>query len=769
MRPTGVVLFILLTCSAGMLSADATTGTFSGTVTDSDTALGIEGVLVNISYSNGDWAGNVVTDAAGAYTSPALPAGDYVANTLDLSGYVNELYDDIPCYFYCELTAGTIISVAVGTDNSGIDFELELGGRIAGTVKDADTSIGLGNLLVDVLDPTGNWLLNSGTDGSGAYTSAGLPPGIYRAKTWNELGYINELYDDVPCPNWCDASSGDDIVVVAGVTTPGIDFELSRGGRVSGVVTEDGTGTPLEGVFVDLFTSTGEFISNPTTDNTGSYLSPALLPGTYFARTWNDQGYIHELYDDIPCLGCFIPGGSPIVVTEGSTTTDIDFSLGKGAQISGAVTEDGSSDSIEGIHVEVWSSSGQLLAWAGTDATGDYSIAETLPAGLYFVKTWNDLGYINELHGDIPCAFCVATDASALVLEAGETISDLDFALSRGGLIAGTVTDDSTHTELGNIVVHVHDLDGTWVHSSATESNGEYITKVGLPTGSYYATTSNGQSYVNEVHSDVQCIGACEFDSATEISVTAGSTTTGIDFALIQGAKVSGTVTDADSGSPVDDSEVVILTASGKTAAGARVRADGTYTTRGAVPSGSYFAATRNHAGYLDELYNEEPCLGGSEFCDRTHAAPILVAGSSEISDIDFTLSRGGWFEGSVFDEAWARAVGGIDVVVYDSVGDLVSKVTWRRPLLADGAFQSCGLPAGTYYAQTDSSVLTQDYANELFDDVLCAGTCDPTLGTQITIVNGVGTPGIDFQLRFRLFSDGFEAADTGSWSRVVE
>jgi hypothetical protein len=62
-----------------------------------------------------------------------------------------------------------------------------------------------------------------------------------------------------------------------------------------------------------------------------------------------------------------------------------------------------------------------------------------------------------------------------------------------------------------------------------------------------------------------------------------------------------------------------------------------------------------------------------------------------------------------------------------------------------------------------------QDYANELFDDVLCAETCDPTLGTPISVVNQVGTPGVDFKLRFRLFSDGFEAGDSGSWTIVVE
>jgi hypothetical protein len=748
MRRTGVVLFMLLACSTGLLSAAATTGTFSGTITDSDTALGIEGVLVNISYSNGDWVASVFTDPSGAYISPALLAGDYVANTLDLSGYVNELYDDIPCYFYCELTAGMIIPVTVGTDNPGIDFELELGGRIAGTVTDADTSIGLLDLIVDVLDPTGAWLLNVGTDGSGAYTSAGLPTGIYRAKTWNDFGYINELYDDVPCPNWCDASSGDDIVVTAGLITSGIDFELAQGGRISGNVTETGSGTPLEGVFVDLFTPAGEFISNPSSDSIGDYLSPGLPPGSYFARTWNDQGYVYELYDDIACFGCVITTGTPIVVN---------------------VTEDGSGAPLEGIHVEVWSSSGQLLALAGTDASGDYVINESFGAGLYYIKTWNDLDFINELYDGVPCAFCVATDGTPLLISAAETTYDVDFSLSKGGLISGTVTDDNTHAKLENIGVHVHDLSGNWIQSTGTDSNGDYLMKVGLPSGSYFTRTSNGQGYVNEVHSDTPCIGACEFDAATPIAVSAGSTTTGIDFALVRGVKVSGTVTDAGSGLPIDDSEVVVVTAAGRVAAGARVRSDGTFTTWGAVPSGTYYATTRNFAGYLDELYNEKSCLGGGEYCDLNQGTPLLVVAGTDVTGIDFTLEQGGWFEGSVFDEVWARALGGTDVLIYDSGGDLISKVVWRRPLLADGKFKTCGLPPGHYYAHTDTSVLAQDYADELFDDVLCAEICDPTLGTPISVVNQVGTTGVDFELRFRLFSDGFEAGDTNSWSAVIE
>ena len=338
-------------------------------------------------------------------------------------------------------------------------------------------------------------------------------------------------------------------MVTAGVTTEGIDFELAKGGRISGTVTEDRTGTPLEGVFVDLFTPTGEFISNPSSDSMGDYLSPALPAGTYFARSWNDQGYVNELYDDVPCFGCVVTSGTPIVLTAGTITEDIDIDLEQGSQISGTVTQDGGGAPIEGIHVEVWSSSGQLLAWAGTDASGNYVINEGFAAGLYYVKTWNDLGYINELYDGVPCAFCVATDGNPLRISATKTTYDVDFSLSQGGLISGTVTDDSTHTPIESIGVHVHELAGNWIQSTSTAANGTYTMKVGLPTGSYYARTSNGQGYVNEVHSDVPCIGACEFVAATPIAVTLGSTTSGIDFALIKGAeKISGAVTETGSG-----------------------------------------------------------------------------------------------------------------------------------------------------------------------------------------------------------------------------
>ena len=41
------------------------------------------------------------------------------------------------------------------------------------------------------------------------------------------------------------------------------------------------------------------------TDAAGNYISrTGLLTGTYYVSTFNSQGYIDELYDNVVCLGC---------------------------------------------------------------------------------------------------------------------------------------------------------------------------------------------------------------------------------------------------------------------------------------------------------------------------------------------------------------------------------------------------------------------------------------------------------------------------------
>ena len=104
------------------------------------------------------------------------------------------------------------------------------------------------------------------TNASGAYTTGALLPGVtpyfLRINSLgSNAGYQIRLYNNLPCPNGvCTVSSGTPVVVSAGTTTSNIDFALTQGGRITGTV-KDLNGNPLQGITIQLFSSTGAQVS----------------------------------------------------------------------------------------------------------------------------------------------------------------------------------------------------------------------------------------------------------------------------------------------------------------------------------------------------------------------------------------------------------------------------------------------------------------------------------------------------------------------------
>lgn len=198
---------------------------------------------------------------------------------------------------------------------------------IGGTVTD-DGETGIPDVEVRVLETGGAHFTLTTTDAFGVYVADGLIAGDYVLWTRNEDGFVDELFDDIPCAGGCNFFTGTPVTVGPGADATGIDFELCDGGRISGVVT-DGVGGALESVDVEIFDSEGDLVTTGLSDATGMYLSPTGLPtGDYFARTRNSQGLFDELWDDIGCPGdCDPTEGTVIGVTEGVVIPDIDFAL----------------------------------------------------------------------------------------------------------------------------------------------------------------------------------------------------------------------------------------------------------------------------------------------------------------------------------------------------------------------------------------------------------------------------------------------------------
>jgi hypothetical protein len=656
--------------------------------------------------------------------------------------------------------------VPVGSDNPPPPSPDERSGvgSIAGLVTDVATGQPLEGIRVWIYDETGHWVLNATTQSIGIYQTGALDPGTYYARTERSPDHIDELYPELPCPgrNGCDPTLGGAITVTTGATI-GIDFTLDPGGAITGTLTDAVTGEPLTGGTL-IYRPDGTLYGYSDPVGTGQYVSEVgLATGTYYARAAANE-YLSELYQEIDCglENCPPWLGTPIEVVAPRTTAGVDFTLLRGGVLSGTVTDAETGEPLQGIQISVrrWAGSGTSRS---TDADGNYRFPGLAPA-VYFIKTFNGRGFVDEAYDDLPCpgSKCDETIGQALHLAAGQVLSGLDIDLEVGGQIVGTITDAEGGGPLDYAGVRVFDESGEEYTVSIGNSQGEYHSFSGLVPGAYYVQTWNANGHVEEIWRDVPCPGfQCDPTSGTSIVVKGPGTISGIDFALAAGGRISGRLTNAATGEPAYAC-VTIHGADAEPWTSSCSNADGDYVSPSGLVPGKYYAATYNWTGYLDELYPDLPCAGG--LCDPTSGQELWIFDQETLPGADFDLQPGGSITGAITDADtafWADRC----VDVFDTAGRLF---TSGCAFFGEGVWDSdTGLPTGEYFART-WWFLQGGHLDELYDDLPCVGSvCDPLTGTPIPVTQGVTTEEIDFVLEPdpSLFSDGFESGDTAAWA----
>ena len=313
---------------------------------------------------SGATRGQATSDAEGRYRALGLAAGTYRVRAVAID-HLGEAFDDIMCpRLDCASTTGAGVSVTLAATTPGIDFALTRGGRIEGTVTGAAATSPLAGINVEVLTGGGSTVSSAPTDDAGRYSVRGLAGGSYFVRTRNGAGFMDELYDNTPCPGGsCLVASGKSIVVTPAATTSGVDFDLMPGGRVTGIVTAQDTGLPLASTHVTIHDAEGRFVGNVFTDSAGMYAFGGLAAATYFVQARSvAHDYIGELFDDRPCPGqqCAATSGTPVVVTLATTTGGVNFALARGGRIAGVVTDALSGAPVPNVAVEVRTASQHL-------------------------------------------------------------------------------------------------------------------------------------------------------------------------------------------------------------------------------------------------------------------------------------------------------------------------------------------------------------------------------------------------------------------------
>ena len=514
-------------------------------------------------------------------------------------------------------------------------------------------------------------------------------------------------------------------------------------GYISGRITDEITGQPIEGIYVELYGQPFDWgNSRPliTTDANGEY-KVGYTPGDYTVMFnlqsmgpdpyAQERNYIGETYNSNEILS----------IAAGTTITGIDDQLRPGGTITGRIT-DPDGNGIYGF-VYVYSSNNTRVSFSRTDANGHYS-AERIPTGNYKVRARATYPYKDTQLGvkwyEDRGSFA---DGYPVPVQAGSITSEINAQLEESGYIEGRVT-DSFGDPIQGVSVAAYDAAGIFLVSGGTDEDGNYRIWGRLPSGDVkiYFNASNAQgNYASEYHTDKLLI-----EDADSVSVQAGQTTYEIDAVLSEGGTISGRVTDAqDDGFPgvavhcmdIDSDRFYYATTD----------ADGYYTITGLLPDDYKVRFRTTYDEYATQWYN-----GGFSFAD---GSTVSVAAGANVPNIKAQLTNnGGFISGRVTNTS---DIGIKDVRVYAQDNTKEGAIAWTDTD-ANGYYTIPRIPTcnAKVYFNTNRQYL--NHVAEWYNDAnshASAGTVAVTFGQETTGVNAVLAPISPFNITTTLLPNG--------------
>jgi len=381
---------------------------------------------------------------------------------------------------------------------------------------------------------------------------------------------------------------------------------------------------------IDGFIATYSGVASPFD---GTFSIQVGAPATYVVSA-APLDFVHapELYDGVLTTAA----ATTFSVTQGQVVNNVDFTVVIGATLSGTVTEQGSGDPLENVTV-LATNLGDLPAtgFAQTDASGDYTMGG-LAAGQYQIMFFPDVtsvDYLVEFYNDSPSA----PGNPVNVTVAG--VTGIDAALAIGGRIEGTVSGPGG--VVANAGVAAIPENGYAFAADTTNASGDYSLLV--PAGSHkviFGVAAAG--LVGEFYNDKP-----DQASADTVSASSGATTANIDATLAASGQITGHVSDASSGDPIEGTTVTAYNASTDVpVAFATTNAAGNYAINSNLSTGSYKVgfdgpdqAIGGSPGYIPRFYSNKGSLGT--------ATSVAVTAPNATANIDQELVPCGEATGS--------------------------------------------------------------------------------------------------------------------------
>lgn len=300
--------------------------------------------------------------------------------------------------------------------------------------------------------------------------------------------------------------------------------------------------------------------------------------------------------------------------------------------IGGTVTEAATGDPIPDLRIQVYDSQWQFQysdsTWTAADGTFETGDLET---GSYYVRTLSiyPQPWISEYWFDSRSR----DTAVPVSISAGEPVIGIDFQLDGGGYLRGEIRDDGGYP-LVDLDIDLYE--GDWSFNSSytdrTDDDGRFV--IGpVPPGTWYVRADP-----DRVHGVCQAYWPAAWyrEQAQPLAVAAHGDIPGVDFTLVSGGMISGTVIEQRNLEPREDLDVVIYSPEGieQPIHSVSTDGDGHYTAYG-LPEGGYkvLADASWGCGARDTFFPAAAELSGG--------STVMVDSGIHVEGIDIGLPEG--------------------------------------------------------------------------------------------------------------------------------
>jgi 5-hydroxyisourate hydrolase-like protein (transthyretin family) len=480
-----------------------------GVAVGSVTANGPVGNPTVAAYNlDGTRRGFVQVSSSGAY-SILLPPGEYkLAAYDDTQFYATEFFSAQP-----DFETANVVAIQGQRAATGINFHLAQAARIAGTVLNAEAPTPLPNMTVTAYTVDGSAVATATTDSSGRFVLV-VPAGTFRIVAADpSMVYATAFFGG--------AASFEESVPVkveSGELRTAVQIQAEPAGFVSGHVASPDT-TSLCCITVVAYNPNGRPRASTRTDQNGDYRL-VLPPGEFRIGAYDERLiYAPRFY----AMSDTFQNASPVTVQRSETVSNVSFLMDRAARFSGVVV-DSSGAPVGSISVAAYDRDGNVVASASTSAAGGYALA--VPAGEYKVLAFDTSLRFVTAYAEGAASY---EQTPSFSVEAGSA-HGLDFALSRGTLISGTVI-DTAGIALSGIEVAVLDPSGNRI-STAVSDGGHF--HVVLAAGNYKLLAFDPAKHYKAMFFDL----ASTLSDATTVTVTGtGVFPSNLTFTLFSSAR----------------------------------------------------------------------------------------------------------------------------------------------------------------------------------------------------------------------------------------